>query len=128
MMKAEHLRAVFTALAVALIIVALQVQVQAREEIKDRMRERLPEIIELKARGIIGETSGGFLAFVGSERVREDLVEAENRDRRQVYAAIARQQSITPEYVGQRRARQIAEQAGPGAWLQDQDGNWYRKR
>jgi uncharacterized protein len=102
-------------------------QAGARDDLKNQMRARLPEITELKSRGIIGETRDGFLAYVVSERVKEDLVAAENRDRRQVYAAIARQEGITEDYVGQRRARQIAEQARSREWLQDSNGVWYQK-
>ena len=97
------------------------------ESIKARMKHRLPEIVRLKADGVIGETRNGFLAFVGSKKTATDLVDAENRDRRSVYAAIAKQQGTTPELVGRRRALQIADKAKPGEWLQDDDGKWYRK-
>jgi uncharacterized protein len=117
------------AMLAAFLLAAVMVvdQVQARDEIRERMHERLPEIIKLKTEGIIGETSDGLLGYVGEKRVAEELVEAENRDRLRVYAAIAREHSIGMEHVGQRRARQIAEQADPGCWLQDESGNWYQK-
>ena len=95
--------------------------------IKDRMKARLPQIIELKAAGIIGETSQGFLAFVGANQTGKALIEAENQDRQTVYQAIAKQQGTTPAVVGQRRALQIAEKAKSGEWLQDASGKWYRK-
>ena len=96
-------------------------------DIKARMKDRLPRIIELKAAGIIGENSQGFLAFVGSNQSEQALVEAENQDRQIVYAAIAKQQGVTAEVVGQRRALQIAENAKPGEWLQDAGGKWVQK-
>jgi uncharacterized protein len=95
--------------------------------IKQRMEARLPQIIALKAAGIIGENNRGFLAFVGAKKKGAALVDAENRDRELVYKAIARQQGTTAAVVGHRRALQIAEKARPGEWLQDASGKWYRK-
>ena len=96
-------------------------------DIKTRMKERLPQIVELKAAGIIGENSQGFLAFVGSNHKGQAVVDAENRDRRQVYTAIAKQQGTTPELVGQRRALQLFSNAKAGEWLQKANGQWVRK-
>ena len=95
--------------------------------IKARMRARLPEIGALKAQGIVGEDSKGYLAFVGGKKAKAGLVKAENNDRQAVYSAIARQQKTTPALVGKRRARQIAAKAHSGAWLQDEGGRWYKK-
>jgi len=96
-------------------------------DIKARMKSRLPKIVELKAAGVIGETHAGLLAFVGSKKEAQDLVAAENQDRKKVYQAIAKQQGTTAKVVGQRRALQIANKAKPGEWLQDADGKWRQK-
>lgn len=96
-------------------------------DIKSRMKDRLPQIIELKAAGIIGEDNQGFLAFVGSQRAAAALVDAENLDRRRVYEAIAKQQGTTAELVGQRRAMQLAELAKAGEWVQNAAGKWIQK-
>ena len=99
------------------------------EDVKSRMQWRiLTAIKELKTEGIVGENNKGYLEFVGSARKRENLVEAENKDRKEVYAAIAQQQGTTIEVVGKRRAEQIASRAAPGEWLQDESGNWYKKK
>lgn len=96
-------------------------------DIKARMKDRLPRIIELKAAGIIGENNQGFLAFIGGNRSEQALVDAENHDRQLVYSAIAKQQGTTPDVVGQRRALQIGDNAKPGEWLQDAGGKWVQK-
>ncbi len=96
-------------------------------DIKTRMKDRLPKIIELKAAGIIGENSQGFLAFVGGNEREQALVDAENKDRQRIYSAIAKQQGTTADVVGRRRALQIAEKAKPGEWLQDAGGKWVQK-
>jgi uncharacterized protein len=97
------------------------------QDIKARFKERLPKIIELKSQGIIGENNQGYLDFVGSVRQMQDVVDAENRDRRIVYEEIARQQGTTVQTVGQRRALQLRDLANSGDWVQDDAGRWYRK-
>jgi uncharacterized protein YdbL (DUF1318 family) len=98
------------------------------EGIKQRMKERLPIILELKAKGIVGEDASGYLEFIGPKKEKEKVVKAENSDRREVYEAIAKQQGTTAQLVGRRRAIQISENASPGDWLQDQNGKWYQKK
>lgn len=95
--------------------------------IKVQMEKRLPLIVELKSKGIVGEDKMGYLQFVGGKREKEDIVQAENQDRRKVYEAIAQKEGVTLEQVGQRRALQIANKARKGEWLQDQTGKWHQK-
>ena len=97
------------------------------ESIKARMKARLPAILELKEKGVVGEDKNGFLQFVGQKKEKEDLIAAENADRKKVYSHIAKQQGTTAQLVGERRALQIAKKAKPGTWLQDQSGKWYQK-
>jgi uncharacterized protein YdbL (DUF1318 family) len=95
--------------------------------LKERMAARLPEIVALKDKGVIGEDNKGYLQFVGAAKEKAELVQAENADRLQVYQAIAKQQGTTDDLVGRRRAQQIVEIALPGQWLQDANGRWYKK-
>ncbi len=97
------------------------------ESIKARMKARLPAILELKEKGVVGEDKNGFLQFVGQKKEKKDLIAAENADRKKVYSHIAKQQGTTAQLVGERRALQIAKKAKPGTWLQDQSGKWYQK-
>ena len=97
------------------------------QSLKQRMLDRLPAIVELKNKGIVGENNQGYLEFRGAKKEGEDVVRAENADRKAVYGAIAKKQGTTPQLVGQRRAQQIAREAEPGQWLQKPDGSWYRK-
>jgi uncharacterized protein YdbL (DUF1318 family) len=98
------------------------------ESIKSRMKKRLPAIVALKDKGIVGESNRGYLQFPGSVKQKEDIVNAENADRKKVYAAIAKQQGVTRTVVEKRRAVQIAQKAKPGHWLQDEAGKWYQKK
>ena len=116
-------------IAVSLLIVALITLAGAAwgQDIKARMHQRLPAIVALKAAGVVGENSQGYLTILKQPTDKKALVDAENQDRRMVYQAIAKQQKTTPELVGQRRAMQIAAKAGPGEWIQNAKGNWTRK-
>jgi uncharacterized protein YdbL (DUF1318 family) len=98
------------------------------DDIKTRMKQRLPVILELKAKGIVGENNAGYLEFIGAKREKADVVAAENKDRKTVYTAIAKQQGTTAELVGKRRALQIAKKADPGEWVQDASGKWIQKK
>jgi uncharacterized protein YdbL (DUF1318 family) len=98
------------------------------DDIKARMKNRLPVIKQLKAQGIVGEDAKGYLQFVGGNKAKADVVAAENKDRKTVYSAIAKQQGTTAELVGKRRALQIAKKANPGEWVQDAAGNWIQKK
>jgi uncharacterized protein YdbL (DUF1318 family) len=97
------------------------------KEIKQRMIDRLPVIKALKGKGIVGENNKGYLEFVGKKKEKADVVTAENKDRKLVYKAIAKQQGTTAAVVGKHRAVQIANKAQLGEWLQDAKGKWYQK-
>jgi uncharacterized protein YdbL (DUF1318 family) len=96
------------------------------QDIKDRMEARLPAIKALKKAGVIGENNQGYLV-VRQATDQKALVDAENQDRRLKYMDIAGKMKVTPEYVGQRRAMKIAQEAGSGTWIQDPDGRWRQK-
>lgn len=95
--------------------------------VKSQMGKRLPIIIELKSKGIIGENNMGYLQFIGGRREKENIVQAENQDRKKVYESIAQKEGVSMEQVGRRRAQKIAGKARKGEWLQDQNGKWYQK-
>lgn len=124
-------RATFCSLIMIISVILLSATFaysQGAKEIKERMKERLGTIIELKNKGIVGENNLGYLEFVGAKKELENLVDAENKDRTKVYEAIAKKQKTTAQKVGERRAIQIAEKAGPGDWLKDKNGKWYQKK
>jgi uncharacterized protein YdbL (DUF1318 family) len=95
--------------------------------IKERMKERLPVIAELKKQGIVGESNRGYLAFVGDVKTHETLIAQENQDRQTIYAQIAAQQNTSISVVEKNRALQLAERAAPGTYIQKPDGTWVKK-
>ncbi len=125
-MKQRILTKTFTFLVIGLMALGFGASAAA-DDIKARMKDRLPLIVELKAQGIVGENNQGYLEFIGGKKAKPDVVAAENEDRKVVYEAIAKQQGTTAELVGKRRALQIAQKADPGEWVQDASGNWIQK-
>ena len=104
------------------------VAAESAATIKANMQKRLPAINALLKRGVVGEGNNGYLAVLGTLTADEQkVVDAENRDRKTVYSAIARQQGATVELVGQRRALQIAERAQAGTRIQNAEGKWLTK-
>ena len=98
------------------------------DDIKARMQQRLPTIVNLKSDGLVGENNKGYLEFVpGAAQKEAVVISAENKDRESVYDAIAKQQGTSQQLVGERRANQIGQKASSGSWLQDPSGKWYRK-
>ena len=109
------------AITISLVIVSLLFSIASAfgESIKARMKTRLPIIVELKEKGVVGENKKGYLQFVGQKKEKEDVIAAENADRKKVYNHIAKKQGTTVQLVGERRALQIAKKAKPGTWLQE---------
>ncbi|MBF0241267.1 MAG: YdbL family protein [Desulfamplus sp.] len=115
--------AVYTIL---ILFVAASLNISA-DDIKDRMKQRLPVIVEMKKQGIIGENSSGYLEYRTNNRANQSVVDSENRDRKEVYSAIAKQQGVLIEKVEELRAAQIVQKAVSGEWLKKADGSWYQK-
>ncbi len=124
-MKQRTLTKIFTFLLIGTFVTGVSA---FADDIKTRMKNRLPVIKELKAKGIVGEDNKGYLQFVGGNKAKADVMAAENKDRKTVYAAIAKQQGTTAELVGKRRAVQIAKKANKGEWVQDAEGKWLQKK
>lgn len=96
-------------------------------DIKERMAARIPALNALKAEGLIGENSAGYLEYRTAAKPEANLVADENRDRAAVYAAIGKSQGAPADLVGQRRAKAIVDIGGKGHWFQRPDGSWYQK-
>ncbi|OQZ02298.1 MAG: hypothetical protein B6D35_01495 [Candidatus Brocadia sp. UTAMX2] len=126
-MKTKRSMSFFIITVIGIILASAPSRAQDVNAIKVQMEKRLPHIVELKSKGIVGEDKMGYLQFVGGKRENDDVVQAENQDRKKVYEAIAQKEGATVEQVGQRRALQIAGKAKKGEWLQDQNGKWYQK-
>jgi len=98
--------------------------------VQARMKERLPQVAQMKAQKTIGEDRAGFLGLVKADAgdAAQKLVVAENADRKAVYAALAAKAGTDAARVGQQRAKELAERSAAGMMLQRDDGTWYEKK
>lgn len=113
-----------------LIVVLALCGVSAAESIGDvkaRMAKRLPAIAEMKRAQAVGEDNQGYLAILKKGEADQAVVEAENKDRKRVYEAIAKRAGTDVKTVGRQRAKQIAERSDPEIMLQDEQGRWQAK-
>ncbi len=97
------------------------------EGIKDRMTKRLPEISDLKAKGIVGESNRGYLGFVTGKKAKADIVAAENKDRKAIYKHISKQQNVSLDLVEKRRAQILTDRTKKGRFFQNDTGAWIKK-
>ncbi|MCG8641424.1 MAG: YdbL family protein [Desulfobacterales bacterium] len=97
------------------------------DDIRQSMAQRAPIINSLKAKGIVGEDNRGYLAFLGSERIEQAVVDAENKDRNTVYRYFAQQQNTSLDVAEKNQAERKAKRARPGEFYQSADGTWHRK-
>ncbi|RLB91030.1 MAG: DUF1318 domain-containing protein [Deltaproteobacteria bacterium] len=102
-------------------------QLVSASDIKDRMKQRLPVIADLKTKGIIGEDNKGYLGFVTSKRDQEAVIAAENKDRKKIYTYFAKQQNTTIDVVEKIQAARKAAKTAPGEFFQNPDGSWHKK-
>ena len=97
------------------------------DAVKDRMLQRLPAIADLKTKGIIGEGNRGYLGYVTGNRVMEDVIAAENADRKTVYEIFAKQQNTSLDVVETVQGARKAEKTNPGEFYQNREGQWIKK-
>lgn len=98
--------------------------------LKAAMKARMPRLAALKKSQVIGENRQGLIELVKPGVKNEEaqrLVDAENADRRTLYAAIAAKTGGALDQVGRGRAKEIYARAKPGLMLQREDGTWYAR-
>ena len=118
------------ATAVSFLLITMlvsSVYAQNLDQVKSQMLNRKPTIDAFKNQGVIGEGNNGYLHMRQANASAQNVVNAENADRKVVYEAIAKSQGAPVATVSARRALQLAGIAAPGHWLQKPDGTWYKK-
>lgn len=116
-------------MAVAFLGLALAAQAQNLDAVKKSMLDRKAAVEQLLAGKTVGENSAGLLEAVGTiDAAAAKTVEAENADRKTVYAAIAAKNGTDVAKVGKLRASEIAAKAKAGTMLQGADGKWIEKK
>lgn len=84
---------------------------------------------EAKASGLVGEKSDGYIGLVqgSAPAAIEQLVEDVNRQRRERYEQIARENGITISQVAQLAYARAVEATRSGNYIEDANGRWVRK-
>ena len=119
-------RTLSTILIIAL--TAVSAMGQTASELKQRMNDRLPAIIELKTTQTIGENNQAYLAILKEvTEAQAILVQEENADRRSVYTMLAKQINAPIDLVQKKRAAQLRDLASPGTMVQTPEGEWIVK-
>lgn len=132
--------AAILALAVAAIGVA-PASADERDDLKKRFAERYPTLVELKNKGLVGETFEGLAEVVkpeyGARRIEPNgkdrrtvaaFLADENRDRRRLYELLAAETNTKPDVVARRNARRNFDKAGPNEFLKPKPNVWVRKK
>lgn len=109
----------------------------AIRSLKDSIRSRSESLKPYMDRGNVGITRDGLLTMRSIEGLSlkeraevQQLVDAENRDRETLYAEIAKANNIAKQAVPKIKAifaKSWVEQAQPGWYIQDAQGNWTTK-
>ncbi|MGZ0655126.1 DUF1318 domain-containing protein [Coraliomargarita sp. W4R53] len=98
------------------------------EALLQSIGERLPILVELKLKGVVGETNMGLVEARGNlEREQRRLLADENRDRLAYYKLISERLGIPVAAVQRKRAEQIRENSPRGVWVESKSGVWYRE-
>ena len=105
--------------------------------LKDSIKNRSELLKPYMDRGNVGITRDGLLAVRATDGLSlkeraevQQLADAENRDREALYLEIAKANNFAQESVPKIKAifaKSWVEQARPGWWIQDAQGNWRRK-
>ena len=101
--------------------------IHAETDLTARMSERRVIIEQLKAEGLVGENNKGYLEFVGSTKKNEDVINAQNADRKVGYQIVADKQGVTVEQISTVRASYYAKNAAKGEWFQNSSGKWVQR-
>jgi uncharacterized protein YdbL (DUF1318 family) len=99
--------------------------------LRERLEQRLPDVIAAKKAGKIGETFDGYVDIVNPADAADaklaPLIKAENADRLTYYQAVARSAQSSLAYVGELSGMKRFEAATTGEYLRYRDGQWKQK-
>ncbi len=114
---------------------------QILAELKDTMAERYPVLAKLKAAAKVGETYEGLVGVVKPEFAKQStkpgtegaptigqVVDAENKDRRALFAALAKKTEVAVAEVAKQNVLRNFKRAKPTEYLLVRKGTWMRKQ
>lgn len=97
-------------------------------DVRERRRARRERLLAWKSAQLIGESNAGLLEARTPDGKLGDavqqVVDAENADRKLVFEKIAKKENIPVEAIARRMAGRMNEHTPAGTWVQGTDGNW----
>ena len=96
----------------------------------DGRRDRFDELQSLKSQGIVGENKVGYVEVLTPNDTAKAAVNAENKDRKLIYVAIADQNDLTTNALGTIEsvfAEVQRSKAQAGDRIQLENGTWTTK-
>ncbi len=100
---------------------------KTKAELVESFAQRKNAIRQLKDEGKIGETTAGLLEAVDPAKLpaaAAPLLAAENADRNELYAIIAKEQKTDQTTVAREAAQRHFTKAKPGDWFKTDKGEW----
>ncbi len=95
----------------------------------DGRKNRYEKLRSLKEKGSVGENNHGYVQALSEDAQVQELVEAENKDRRFIYKTIEQQNSLenAMNTIEKVFAQVQRDKANPGDKIQLENGQWVSK-
>lgn len=120
------------AILIILIVASMALAGDNKDDIKTRAKKRYSQLKKLKKAKLIGETHLGTVKPVTEKAAKDELVKkivaAENADRQELYAIIAKEMKTTAKAVAKNNAHRIFKKAGMEEYFKGKDGKWRKKK
>lgn len=93
----------------------------------ESMKERLPTIVDMKTKGLVGEQPDGYLGVIKDEGGAKAVSDAENSDRRAEYGKRAAAQGQTVDVLAAVLGEARVRQEKAGRFIRTKDGQWVKQ-
>ena len=93
----------------------------------ERRKGRRGALLQLESQGVVGENASGLVVLRnpgGAPSSAGSLIEAENRDRKMIYAYVSKKNGASSEETARVFAKRIQADAPRGTPIQAADGHW----
>ena len=109
---------------------AATIQAQNKQAVVQSMKQRHPELVQAKEKGLVGEAWNGLVELVRDNAPQQtrELVREENQDRKDLFKIISKETGTSvPEVAMQNRIR-MYRLAEDNHFVQNQNRKWVRKK
>jgi uncharacterized protein YdbL (DUF1318 family) len=118
--------------------IKLEISTPVIDRIRETLKKRYAKLLPFYEKGAIGEGKDGYVARRETEKLglkeKRDIqlyVDEENKDRKNLYTELARENNIEVSKIGDIAALFGAEwqkKSKPGWWIETEKGKWEKKR